>query len=86
MGYLFTASIQFCLYSVRAVMFVVSIMDNGNERNFVATDFRLHLSTVIIAVGAAEHVFPISDVIEVVPVRGASANDRHRPTAIRRLN
>ncbi len=49
-------------------MFVVSIMDRGDERNFLATELRLNDDMAFVDCGGVTHVFKVVDVIDIIPV------------------
>ena len=49
-------------------MFVVSIIDYGDERNFVATDLRVDHGDILIEAGGVRHLFRLADVIDIVPI------------------
>ncbi len=55
-------------------MFVVSIIDNGDERNFVVTDVRVREIDVVVNAGGVEHVFRLADIIDILPI-GVSQRD-----------
>jgi len=49
-------------------VFVVSVIDDGEERNFVATDLRVTLDDVLIQAGGVCHLFRLVDLIDVLPI------------------
>ncbi|WP_156408921.1 hypothetical protein [Rhizobium sp. Root708] len=49
-------------------MFVVSILDDGDERNFVATDIRISTDDIVIEAGGDRHLFRLIDVIDILPI------------------
>jgi hypothetical protein len=49
-------------------VFVVSVLDDGDERNFVATDLRMVCDDVLINASGVQHLFRLKDVIDIVPV------------------
>ena len=49
-------------------MFVVSILDDGDERNFVATGLRVTHGDILIEAGGAQHLFKLGDVIDILPI------------------
>jgi hypothetical protein len=58
-------------------MFFISIDDNGDERNFLATSFNIDRGTVIATICGVKRRFSATDVIDILPVEPLSArNDR----------
>lgn len=49
-------------------MFVVSIVDDGDERNFVATDIRISTDDILIEAGGERHLFRLVDVIDILEI------------------
>ncbi len=49
-------------------MFVVSVFDDGDERNFVAKDIRVTYDDIVIETGGARYLFKLVDVIDIIPV------------------
>lgn len=66
-------------------MFVVSVIDDGDERNFVATSFRMVCGDVLIEASGVQHLFRLEDVIEVVPVGDPRSGMSNSPTYPGRL-
>lgn len=56
-------------------MFVVSILDEGSERNFVANDFRIFAREVVIVVGDKKHRFELDDLLGVITLDTAGRSN-----------
>lgn len=64
-------------------MFVISIDDHGDERNFLATSFNIDRGVVIATICGQKRKFHAADVIDILPVEPLSASndrfiDKHR--------
>ena len=57
-------------------MFVISVWDNGNERNFVAIGVRMESGMAIIDCGGQVISYPIASVIDIVPIDDVESEDR----------
>jgi hypothetical protein len=53
-------------------MFVVSVLDNGDERNFVATDVYVEANCIVFAVSGRTLRYGVADLLDVVPVERES--------------
>ena len=49
-------------------MFVVSILDDGDERKFVTRDIRICADDVVIEAGGERHLFRLVDVIDIMQI------------------
>jgi len=49
-------------------MFVVSIVDDGQERNLVATKVWMEDGIVVVQAGGKRHAFPASSLIEIMAI------------------
>ncbi len=49
-------------------MFVLSVLDKGDERNFITSDVKLEGRYLVATVGSTAQRFAISDVIDIVLV------------------
>jgi len=56
-------------------MFVISVWDNGNERNFVAIGVRMESGMAFIDCGGHVISYPIASVINIVPVDEVQSDD-----------
>lgn len=52
-------------------MFVVSMLDSGEERNFLAIGLTLKKDVAFVDVGGEKHQFPIADIIAILPIGNA---------------
>jgi hypothetical protein len=53
-------------------MFVVSIDDQGEERNFLATSFNIFAGAVVATICGQTRMFNAADVIDILPVEPLS--------------
>lgn len=61
-------------------MFVVSILDGGDERNFLATGLTFQGESVFIDAAGVRHRFRRADILEIVSVNDAdTSRDLPRP-------
>jgi hypothetical protein len=49
-------------------MFVVSVNDNGEERNLVASHVRVFDYFILIQAGGVSHAFPVATLMDIVAV------------------
>ncbi len=56
-------------------MFVISIDDHGDERNFLATSFNIDRGVVIATICGMKRKFDAADVIDILPVEPLSARN-----------
>jgi hypothetical protein len=49
-------------------MFVLAILEEGQERNFRTSDIKLENGHILAVVGSTEHRFPVRDVINLVVI------------------
>ncbi len=49
-------------------MFVVSVNDNGEERNLVASHVRVVDDFILIQAGGVSHAFPVATLMDIVAV------------------
>lgn len=54
-------------------MFVVSVNDEGQERNLVASCIRLEKDLIVIQAGGASHTFPVADLMDIIDVNADPA-------------
>jgi hypothetical protein len=66
-------------------MFVISVNDNGEERNLVASHVRVVDSFLLVKAGAASHAFPVETLIDIIAVDAASANLQSTSREIRHV-
>ncbi|EJC72325.1 hypothetical protein Rleg10DRAFT_0736 [Rhizobium leguminosarum bv. trifolii WSM2012] len=63
-------------------MFVVSIIEDGLERNLLATKIRMENGSLVVHVGGQQHVFPVGGLIEIAAIEeereSFSSWPRHR--------
>jgi len=52
-------------------MFVVSIIDDGHERNLVATKIQMESGSLVVHAGGKRHVFPVGSLIEISAIEEA---------------
>ncbi|OWK26154.1 hypothetical protein AJ87_46465 [Rhizobium yanglingense] len=52
-------------------MFVVSMLDSGEERNFLALGLTLKEDIAFVDVGGVKHRFLITDIIAILPIDNA---------------
>jgi hypothetical protein len=55
-------------------MFVLSVLDGSNERNFLTTSVRVDNGHLLAEIGDATHRFRIGDVIDLVLVECRASN------------
>ncbi|WP_160004987.1 hypothetical protein [Rhizobium sp. 18055] len=53
-------------------MFVISIDDHGDERNFLATSFNIDRGIVVATICGQARKFNAADVIDILPVKPLS--------------
>ena len=56
-------------------MFVISVWDDGSERNFVAMGVRMESGMAIIDCGGQVISYPIASVINIIPVDDLQSKD-----------
>lgn len=49
-------------------MFVVSVVDDGQERNLVATKVWMEDGVVVVQAGGKQHAFPASSLVEIMAI------------------
>lgn len=52
-------------------MFVVSMLDSGEERNFLALGLTLQKDVAFVDVGGVKHRFPIADIVAILLIDNA---------------
>jgi len=56
-------------------LFIVSVLDEGEERNFVAVALNISGGEIHIDVGGVEHHFKLIDLIDILSVEHRRAHD-----------
>jgi hypothetical protein len=68
-------------------MFVVSVLDHGQERNIVATEVVLIDARLTIVSGDQQYEFSAKDLVQIIPVdKGAVRTDTALPEASRTIH